>query len=174
MVYGQKDTPFMASLLYYLGMLTLAERDQHGKLILQIPNTVASQLYLDRLQKMLVPNQSRDNALATAEHFYATADIQSVCTFIEETYFTVFDNRDYVWTKELNIKTLFLTLLFNDAVYMMSSELPLKRGGYADLALLLRPDMRQYQLFDFLLEFKYLKLGDLNLSGGRTKRKTLS
>jgi len=31
--------------------------------------------------------------------------------------------------------------------------------------MIIRPDMRQYQLLDHLFEFKYLSLKDLNLSG---------
>ncbi len=45
----------------------------------------------------------------------------------------------------------------------MDSE-PALDKGYGDLSLMLRPDMRQYQLFDHLLEFKYVSLKKLGLS----------
>jgi hypothetical protein len=93
---------------------------------------------------------------AVAERFYATGDLQPVCEFIE-TRFRVFDNRDYQWSNELMVKTAFLLLLFNDRWYLMDSETELHRR-YADLSLILRPDARQYPLFDHILEFKYLAL----------------
>ena len=45
----------------------------------------------------------------------------------------------------------------------MDSE-PALDKGYGDLSLILRPDMRQYQLLDHLLEFKYVPLKTLGLS----------
>jgi hypothetical protein len=36
---------------------------------------------------------------------------------------------------------------------------------YADLTLIVRPDVRQSRVYDLLLEFKFLKPGDLGLTG---------
>jgi hypothetical protein len=48
----------------------------------------------------------------------------------------------------------------------MDSEPELKRG-YADLTMIVRPDMRHYgQLLDVLLEFKYIKISDSGLKNG--------
>ncbi len=55
------------------------------------------------------------------------------------------------------VKTAFIALLFNDAFYVMDSEPALERR-YAGLLLRVRPDMRQYQLLDHLLEFKAISL----------------
>ena len=87
-----------------------------------------------------------------------------MCDFIERRYFKVLSNRDYRWSNELLVKFAFLTLLFDDRLYMAVSELETDRG-YADLALILRPDMRRFQALDLLLEFKYLGLKALGLSG---------
>lgn len=46
----------------------------------------------------------------------------------------------------------------------MDSEPALARG-YSDLTLIVRPNMRQYALQDIVLEFKYLSLADVGLSG---------
>jgi len=85
----------------------------------------------------------------------------------------VFDNRDYHWTNELTIKTAFLTLLFNDTFYLMDSETSLERS-YADLTMIVRPDMRQYQLLDFLFEFKYVKLKKAGLTAEQAKKLSFS
>lgn len=54
---------------------------------------------------------------------------------------------------------------------MIDSETPLNRG-YADLTMLLRPEMRQYELLDILLEFKLVKLNALNLDARAVRTKT--
>ena len=68
-------------------------------------------------------------------------------------------------------KTAFLTLLFNDTFYIADSETALERG-YADLTLILRPEMRRYQLLDILIEFKYVALADTRLT--REQARSLS
>ncbi len=80
------------------------------------------------------------------------------------------DNRDYLAANELTVKTAFLTLLYNDKLYLVDSESAIQRG-YADLTLILRPDLRSRQsLRDFILEFKYIKLGDVGLDGVRLRQ----
>jgi len=149
------DKKFLGSLLYYFGVLTLAGTDELGKLVLKIPNLVVRHLYVERLQELLLPTfDDSQDVEQVAERFYATGNLQPVCEFIE-TRFRVFDNRDYKWSNELMVKTAFLLLLFNDRWYLMDSETELHRR-YADLSLILRPDARQYPLFDHILEFKYL------------------
>lgn len=163
-----KDTTFMASLLYYFGVLTLGGETPFGELILKIPNLVVRKLYVERIQEMLLPDVNKDDVLRVARTFYGTGDMQPLCEFIEQR-FGVFDNRDYRWTNELTIKTAFLTLLFNDTFYIMDSETALERD-YADLTMIVRPDMRRYQLLDILIEFKYISLKELNLSGDEVKQ----
>jgi hypothetical protein len=160
----QKDTTFMASLLYYFGVLTLAGRGALGKLLLRIPNLVIRGLYVERLRALLLPDAEDQRAgRLAAETFYQSGDLQPLCDFLEQRYFKVFSNRDYMQANELTIKTAFLTLLFNDLLYIMDSETTVGRR-YADLTLIARPDARQYQIFDLLLEFKFVKPGPLNLS----------
>ncbi len=164
-----QDTTWLASLLYYFGVLTIGERTSHAKLRLQIPNLVTRRLYAEQIRDMLLPSPAHDAALRAAEALYSAGEMQPLCEFIEQRYFAVLDNRDYRWANELTIKTAFLTLLFNDLLYIMDSEPALARE-YADLVMIVRPDMRQYQLLDVLIEFKYLKLqDDLAMSGAAVR-----
>jgi hypothetical protein len=163
-LYGEKTDPFMASLLYYLGVLTLGDTTPIGERILTIPNQVTRQLYAEQIRELLLPPGTHNDALLVAKQCYSQGNMGAVCKFIEQTYFTVLDNRDYRWANELTIKMLFVSLLFNDVYYMMDSEPALGRR-YADLLLLLRPDMRQYQLYDLLIECKYIGLSELGLRG---------
>ena len=172
MLTAPKDPAFLASLLYYFGVLTLAGRDALGALQLAIPNQVIRKLYVERLQEQLLPDYTdQEQRQRVVERFYATGDLEPLCDFLEQRYFPVFDNRDLRWSNELVVKTAFLVTLFNDAFYVMDSEPALGRG-YGDLLLRVRPDMRQYALMDHLLEFKTLGLKDVKLTGAELAAKS--
>jgi hypothetical protein len=170
MLTTRKDHKFMVSLLYYFGVLTLAGSDSLGKLILKVPNLVAKALYIERLQELWLPEYQDEEAIESlSETCYLQGDLQPLCDFIETRYFPILSNRDYRWSNELLVKVMFMTVLFNDNLYMMVSEIEVDHG-YADLALILRPDARKYQALDLLLEFKYLGLKELGLSGDQVRK----
>ena len=170
MLTATKDTPFMASLLYYFGVLTFGGDTPSGELILRIPNLVMRKLYVEQLQDLFLPDwTAKENARRITQQFYQTGNLQPLCQFMVKSYFKAFSNRDYRWTDELTVKTAFLTLLFNDTFYIMDSEPELKRQ-YADLTMIIRPDMRRYQLLDFLIEFKYVKLKKVGVTAKQVKQ----
>ncbi len=169
MIEVQEDRTFCVSLLYYLGVLTLGGQTKEGELIVKIPNLVVRALYVERIQRMLLPDVSRNDISRISKALYSAGNIQPLCEFIEQHYFKVFDNRDYRWANELTVKTAFLTLLFNDTFYIMDSEPALNRT-YADLTMIIRPDMRQYDLLDILIEFKYVSLDDVGVSGEQVRQ----
>ncbi|MEN8216969.1 MAG: AAA family ATPase [Pseudomonadota bacterium] len=170
MLYTVKDTTFMVSLLYYFGVLTLAGETDFGELVLKIPNLVVRKLYVERIRDIFLPEfQEQKESQQAAKTLYQTGDMQPLCKFLERGYFKVFDNRDYSWADELTIKTAFLTVLFNDALYIMDSEVELERT-YADLVMIVRPQMRRYPLKDILIEFKYVSLSTAKLTGKKAKQ----
>jgi hypothetical protein len=114
---------------------------------------------------MMLPDPViRDRGRLAAEKVYQEGDIEPVCVFVQDHLFGVFKNRDYAQANELTVKTAFLALLYNDILYIMDSEPELKRR-YADLTMIIRPDMRRGKIFDVLIEFKFLSLKQLGLSG---------
>ena len=158
MLSAPREPDFLVSLLYYFGVLTLGGRDEWGELRLTIPNQVVRKLYVERLQEQLLPTyDDQEQRQTVCRRFYSTGDLGPLCDLLEQTFFKVFDNRDLRWSNELVVKTAFIALLFNDAFYVMDSEPALERR-YAGLLLRVRPDMRQYQLLDHLLEFKAISL----------------
>ncbi|OQY30434.1 MAG: hypothetical protein B6244_00715 [Candidatus Cloacimonetes bacterium 4572_55] len=157
-LHERKDRMFMGSLLYYFGILTLVGYSPMKRTILRIPNQVARGLYLERIQKMILPESDHaSQAQVAGDSLYLKGDMQLVCDFIENSYYHVFSNRDYRWANELTVKTLFLTVLYNDMLYSIESEPALQRR-YADLAMIRRPDAWDQPFFDVLIEFKYVKL----------------
>jgi hypothetical protein len=162
-----KDAAFMASLLYYFGVLTLVGQNQYGDLQLRIPNLVIRRLYVERLLAQLLPETADQKEGQTAARtLQRTGDLGPLCDFIERRYFKVLSNRDYRQANELTVKTAFLTLLFNDRLYIMDSETTVGRR-YADLTMIVRPGARQFQAHDLLLEFKFVKLSDVGLTGDK-------
>ncbi len=159
---GEKE---LASLLYYLGVLTLDGKTTFGELKLRIPNLVIRTLYVEKLREILLPKVSDSDYRDAAKCFFMRGDLQPLCDFIEPR-FNVFSNRDYRWKAEVAVKTAFLMFLFDDRLYVIDSEPELKRC-YADLTLIIRPDARQYEILDFLLEFKFVSPSDAGLSGAQ-------
>ncbi|WDN90071.1 hypothetical protein BuS5_03041 [Desulfosarcina sp. BuS5] len=165
-----RDNTFLVSFLYYFGVLTIAGDTEDLKVILKVPNLVMQSLYVERVQKMLLPEpDDRDDGKLAAEKIYQKGDMAPLCRFMEERYFKVFHNRDYRWANELTLKTAFLTLLYNDIIYIMDSEKEIDRR-YADLTMIIRPDKRYGNVFDVLIEFKFVKLKNAGLSAEQAKK----
>ncbi len=166
-----QDASFLGSFLFYFGMLTLrAEETPEQTLELVVPNEVVRGLYVERIRTFLMPlGASRTTADAILFAFLRRGDLVPLLDFIEETLFPTFSNRDARWANELTIKTLFLTLLWNDVSYITHTE-PELDHRYADLCLLRRPDARGSSLWDLLFEFKRLSLKELGMSGQEVKQ----
>ena len=63
-----KNNMFIVSFLYYFGVLTLAGETDEGELILKVPNLVMQGLYVERVQKMLLPEPGkRDDGIRAAK-----------------------------------------------------------------------------------------------------------
>jgi len=159
-----QDSRFLISFLYYFGVLTIAGETDELEIILKVPNLVIKSLYVERMEKIFLPEpRDRDEGRYAAKQVYAKGDIIPLCSFMEKKFFKVFHNRDYRWANELTVKTAFLTLLYNDIVFIMDSEPELDRR-YADLVMIVRPDKRHAKVFDILIEFKFISLKDAKIN----------
>ncbi|MGI9212887.1 MAG: AAA family ATPase, partial [Methylococcaceae bacterium] len=160
-----RDRDTVISLFYYFGILTLAGRLGLGKWVMKIPNLVSRSLYVDQLRDLYVTASDDRNALnGIKATLFEKGDIKPACEFVENRLLPVLSNRDYRWINELAIKVMFMTVLYDDLIYMMVSETEVNHG-YADLSFIVRPDARQYKPLDLVIEFKYLSLKDLGMSG---------
>ncbi|NEX15633.1 MAG: AAA family ATPase [Halochromatium sp.] len=172
-----KDAPYLGSLLYFLGALTLKDQDAMGRLVLGIPNLVIRKLYVEKFRDQLFPTYpEREDLRAAAERLYSSGELAPLVEVLEANHLRVFDNRDYRWSNELTLKTVFLVALFADIFYVMDSETAIARG-HADLSLIVREEMRRFALLDQLFEFKYLSLQALGQTAQTLRassRETLS
>ena len=179
-----EDRTAVAAFLYYLGLLTLAG-DVPPRL--RVPNLVVRKLFLDRLLEIFLPDVGDSSgAQAIALGFFQDGGLQPLLAFFEEKLLPVLSNRDRgaaprrpgqsgsgvnAVFSPLNppkgtvvIKSLFLSILFDDTRYVTFSELELAQG-YADLCLLVRPEMRRHGFFDMLFELKLVRRKELGKKG---------
>ncbi|MEE8525720.1 MAG: AAA family ATPase [Thermoanaerobaculia bacterium] len=164
-----QDASFLGSYLYYFGMLTLQGETEFRTLLLAPPNQVVRKLYVERILRFLLPlGDSRTAAVGPVRALLRSGDLEPLLDFVESTVFATLSNRDARWANELTVKTIFLTLLWDDVSYSVFSE-PELGHGYADLCLLRRPDARASSLKDLLFEFKRLSLTEVGM-GGREVR----
>ncbi|HEX3527987.1 MAG TPA: AAA family ATPase [Thermoanaerobaculia bacterium] len=155
------DRASIASLLYFMGLLTLT--DVPGRL--RVPNLVVKKLFLDRLLEIYLPAPGDSSAAREiALRFFQNGDLAPLLALFEEKLLPVLSNRDRGGLHEMAIKALFLSILFDDTRYVVSSELELERS-YTDLCLLVRPEMRRYGYLDLLFELKLVRRKDLGKSG---------
>jgi hypothetical protein len=112
----QHDARYMVSLLYFFGVLTIGGLGgELEELRLEVPNRVIYALYVDTLREKTLPDLAqRREVEGLAKQFYQTADLQPLADYLENSYFKVFNNRDYRWGNELTIKAAFMSLLFDD------------------------------------------------------------
>lgn len=165
MLQTDKQHDRLASLLCYLGALTVRGQNAQAETVLKIPNLVMRKLYAERILELALPQAaSRDKAQEAARELFTQGNIAQLCTFVEEYYFPIYDNRDYKDVNELTLKTLFLALLHYNQMYIMDSEPALQRA-YADLIMLIRPEMRHFDVYDLLIEFKYVPLSKAIVDG---------
>jgi len=159
---SSKTRTFMGSYLYFMGMLTLSHQSLAAKSSLTIPNPVTQSLYIDGITRWIVPDpQKQDLGIEVAEKLLSNGNMAPFRSYIEKHVFPIFHWRDNRWVNEFTIKTIFMCLLM-DNNYLMISERQ-SRSGYADLAMIVRPDCRNFQLIDTLIEFKFIKSKNLKL-----------
>ncbi len=168
-----EDDQFVASFLYYMGLLTRT-RDVPPRL--RIPNLVVRKLLLDRLLEIFLPQPDEYRAAHhAADAFFEDGDLRHLLDFFEQSLLPVLSNRDRgaaprrpglsgSGVNEMVIKALFLSILFDDARYAVFSEIELEHR-YADLCLLVRPEMRRHGFFDVIFEFKLVRRAELGKKG---------
>ncbi|KPA18014.1 AAA-ATPase [Candidatus Magnetomorum sp. HK-1] len=153
-----KTREFMGSYLYFMGMLTMGHAfSSIKKKELKIPNPVTQTLYIDGIARWMIADPvNRDIGFKAAEQLLCYDKIAPLRKYIEKQVFPTFHWRDRRWANELTIKTIFMCLMMDEMNFLMISERQ-SRSGYADLAMIIRPDRRHLNLKDVLIEFKFIK-----------------
>ena len=152
---------FLWSYLFYHGILTFAGTDAFN-ILLKIPNIVSRRFYYDRIRAACFPPKLDANQIHKS--FFIDLNLSELQTFLEKTVLPYLSNRDYIQANELSMKIMFLSLMMREELYIIDSEKEILRG-YCDLFYLGRGDTRKkYGLKDILIEFKFIKLSELEVT----------
>ncbi len=151
-----KDQRFILSLLHYFGALTLDGTNSRGDLQLKMPNLAVRGLYAEHILHSLFPlPDDRDRGIAAAQFLYSDGDMEPLCHFVEQQLLSIYRHANPEEADTRPIATAFFTLLYNDVLYLMNTETSLESAG-SGLIMRIRPDMRHYDIYDLLIEFKFL------------------
>ncbi len=144
------------SLLFYLGLVTIKDRDLD--LNLKIPNETVKRIDIDFLRDTLaLENIFQLNTYKLEEHLkkFALEGSLEVFRYMAHLIKENTSIRDYLY-KEQSVKSIYIAYLSLTPYYIVKSELELNKG-FADI--LIKP-FNPYVKYVGLLEFKYIKRSD--------------
>ena len=148
------------SLLYYIGMLTI-DSPFENKTMLKIPNYAIKQLYWDYMANTYkVTKSTRYSELIRAMHSMRITGNTNDIMDIYEKVINNISTKDLTHFNEASCKSIFITLVFTDGIYLIESERE-ANGGYTDLYLKENYLYAEHVKYRFMIEFKHIKTGDL-------------
>jgi hypothetical protein len=164
------------SLLFYLGLLTVKERDPMGEISLCIPNYSIKTLYwgyLAELMKETSPDmnieiQTLKNAITAMA---MNGDLNRFIAYISENAFSRLSDYDLQRFDEKYIKILLLAYLFMVKTYIAMSEYETVPGR-ADIFLQRNP-IYPYARYEWILELKYCKVSETEAEIDAKRREAL-
>lgn len=152
---------YFHSLLYYMGMLTLRQEEQTGRICMTVPNYVVRTLYWELLSGLL-----KDVAQVQVRQVQLTAAVQAMAyggdllpflTLVCRGVLARLSNRDLIRLSEKTVKAVLLSYLVLVPLFEVWSEMEMN-GGYGDLVLLparSQPGVRH----GYVMELKYARAG---------------
>jgi len=152
---GYKES--FISLMYYMGLLTIKEKDI-DEVILKIPNLVVKRLFYEYIRERY-EDTFEDYMITTAikDRLRTLVKTGEAAPFIEYTYNQVLpylSNRDLIKLEEKHLKMILMSFLSITQAYIPYSELEMHKG-YSDIVLV--PDTRYEVKNSQIWELKYIK-----------------
>ncbi len=144
------------SLLFYLGLVTIKDRDLD--LNLHIPNETVKRIDIEFLKSALEVEKVFNINISTLEKEFKTFALQGELNIFKYLANQIKENtgiRDYIYSEQ-TVKSMYLAYLSLTPYYVVKSEEELNKG-FADI--LLKP-LNPYVEYVGLVEFKYIKRGD--------------
>ncbi len=144
------------SLLFYLGLVTIKDRDLD--LNLHIPNETVKRIDIEFLKSALEVESIFNINISTLEKEFKTFALQGELNIFKYLATQIKENtgiRDYIYSEQ-TVKSMYLAYLSLTPYYIIKSEEELNKG-FADI--LLKP-LNPYVEYVGLVEFKYIKRGD--------------
>jgi hypothetical protein len=160
---GQDRTVNIRSFLYYLGMLTI-DKPEANRVILKIPNYSVKALYWEYMTKTydIVETVGYDELGRAMAKMRINGDLEKIMELFEKVLNQI-SNRDLRHFNETSCKSIFITFVYTDGLYLIASETE-ANGGYADLYVKENVLYKESIHFRYVMEFKHIK--DEELKGG--------
>ena len=159
MLVEQFQTDDFKSLLFYMGLLTLVDRDM-AMYRVRVPNYVVSELYFEFFKAILRDESDYDVdavTIGTAVADLAKKGDIGPLVRLTETMLGRLANKDFRKFDEKYVKLVMLTWLFMSRIYLVKSEYEVE-GGLIDIALLPRANVVAPR--HAIIELKYLATQD--------------
>jgi hypothetical protein len=154
--FGKRE---FVNFLYYMGMLTIQEKDIAGTILFKIPNRVIGELYWQYYGEILQTWASLERELDLVQ----PAIREMAVSGSTEQFFSLISkllknlsNRDYQRFDEKYIKMAIMAYLMQGNIFWVQSEREVAGGGYLDLELYIKPN-NPFKHHQFVIELKYLK-----------------
>jgi len=152
---GYKES--FISLMYYMGLLTIKEKDI-DEVVLTIPNLVVKKLFYEYIRERY-EDTFDDYMITTAikDRLRTMVKTGEASPFIQYTYNQVIQyitNRDLIKLEEKHLKMILMSFLSITQAYIPYSELEMNKG-YSDIVLV--PDTRYNIKNSQIWELKYVK-----------------
>src|SRR6056297_3389160 len=152
---GYKES--FISLMYYMGLLTIKEKDI-DEVVLTIPNLVVKKLFYEYIRERYEDNFD-DYMITTTikDRLRTMVKTGAAISFIQYTYNQVIQyitNRDLIKLEEKHLKMILMSFLSITQAYIPYSELEMNKG-YSDIVLV--PDTRYNIKNSQIWELKYIK-----------------
>ncbi len=144
------------SLLFYLGLVTIKDRDLD--LNLYIPNETIKRIGIEFLKSALELEKVFTINISKLEEEFKKFALQGEINIFKYLATQIKENtgiRDYIYTEQ-TVKSMYLAYLSLTPYYVVKNEEELNKG-FADI--LLKP-LNPYVKYVGLVEFKYIKRGD--------------
>ncbi len=157
------ETPYRfsdaISLLFYNGLLTI-EKEEYGIIKYVIPNYVIKTIFWEYLRIVYEERHKLSLNLTDMGHiFKEMARDGKINALVEETakIMEPLTSNDYQNFRESNLKMIVISLLSLNKIFIIHSEMEVTDGRVDLLLTKFAPYDSKYQ---FLIEFKYLKIQD--------------
>jgi hypothetical protein len=155
------ETKNFLSLLYYMGLVTIAKGEKSGEPLLKIPNYSSKTMYWEYMENIIMernPEMRYDPSLiyGSLGSMAFDGDYQPFFESFQKKFLSNISNNDLKNFSEKNVKFLLLSILFQTNYYLPISETE-NSVGYTDIYLQRRSNLYPKILSDWVWEMKYIK-----------------
>ncbi|MCP5495025.1 MAG: AAA family ATPase [Leptospiraceae bacterium] len=164
----------LKSLLFYLGLLTFSNKSERFK----IPNQIIQTLYWEYLRKFLEESLTIEfDMRLLSKALYEMAEVGKVDS-LKELAVDFFQEKlsgyDFSGLTEKHVKFIFVSYFTLSKLYNIISERELPGKKRIDLLFEAHPAFYEYVLYNFVVEFKYIRKKDTEEEANQKRKDAIN